>query len=93
MTCKDCVHYEVCHLVVSLHMDADEFTGKEYNDLETSCSHFQNNSCFAEVVRCKDCIYAFRKIGTAYVINCLKLEKEMFVERFCSYGERKINDA
>lgn len=70
-------------MVVSLHMDADEFTGKEYNDLETSCSHFQNNSRFAEVVRCKDC----RNWDNG---DCYRIELTN-PNDFCSYGERMEN--
>ena len=41
MTCKDCVHYQMCHSI----------------DLDAPCVAFKNKADFVEVVRCKDCIH------------------------------------
>ena len=43
MTCKDCIHYEVCE------------NGQWY---ETPCVHYKNKADFVEVVRCQDCTHS-----------------------------------
>ena len=73
MTCKDCIHYELCQH----HID-------EETSLSASrCRRFKNKADFVEVVRCKDCTewdekececshwYGFRE------------------NDFCSYGEKR----
>lgn len=45
-----------------------------------------------EVVRCKDCIYAYRIDGPREEYDCRKMSafaKFFGPEHFCSYGERK----
>lgn len=49
MTCKDCVHYEVCE---------DVFLKRriEVGELQLcDCENFISKSSFVEVVRCKNC--------------------------------------
>lgn len=52
MTCRDCVHYEVC-------AENDAMLGEKTIDkikgVETHCEMFKPKSRFVEVVRCKDC--------------------------------------
>ena len=48
-----------------------------------------------EVVRCKDCIYAYRIDGPREEYDCRKMSafaKFFRPEHFCSYGERKDGD-
>ena len=42
MTCRDCIHYDICLL------------SHEEDDYK-KCFHFKNKADVVEVVRCKDC--------------------------------------
>lgn len=44
MTCKDCIHRNVCKAY-------------EPEEPECICNHFKNKADFVEVVRCPECIY------------------------------------
>lgn len=84
MTCKDCIHYEVCqyHITEETDMTIDE------------CGKFKNKSDFVEVVRCKDCkhYHSYLTIGgffrreCVFDEECVTLVHEM---HFCSCGERR----
>ena len=102
MTCKDCVHYDVCQY----HID------EETDMTITECGRFINKADFVEVVRCKDCMHS-REFDKHCEINrfahrhCAmdrgeeiknvwhkykKYYKDYSVvdyDGFCSYGERK----
>lgn len=55
MTCKDCLHYMACKTLLESQgyvVDGDGL------DADTRCETFQNKADFAEIVRCKDCLYA-----------------------------------
>lgn len=71
MTCKDCVHVEMCHLE-RCYQD-DRFEHKY--EIETHCEEFKNKADFVEVVRCKDCIHA-----TEFDQHC---ELNRFAYRHC----------
>lgn len=52
MTCKDCIHYDVCQEYL--------FKCAEHGEAErllNPCRKFKNKADFVEVVRCKDCEY------------------------------------
>lgn len=52
MTCKDCIHYDVCVIVEnSANKDKEDYY------TEFGCDDFKNKADYVEVVRCKDCIY------------------------------------
>ena len=82
MTCKQCLHDEVCN--VQGYVDTDE------------CCCFRDKDDFVEVVRCEKCkhkvdycnrimcgrlMYRFRE-GVGGLVATIP-------EHFCSYGERK----
>lgn len=46
-----------------------------------------------EVVRCGQCKHATDDIIVEGVCYCHKIQQGMFVDGFCSYGERKCEDA
>ena len=89
MTCKDCIHVDVC----------EEWHNQE---MQRACyygEYFKNKADFAEVIRCKDCkhFYAYTYNGKVLRMECrlrslgggigtVTLESE---NDFCSYGERK----
>lgn len=94
MTCKDCVHFEVC---------AYDNATTEYSRL---CAFVKPKADFVEVVRCKDCKHG-RPIDKTkspekyYKDGCVVCECEDVVgdepmiylpNHFCSYGERKEKD-
>lgn len=82
MTCKDCVHYNVC----GYHIDEETFMTTE------ECSHFKNKADVVEVVRCKDCkhyktdSYYCQKTKQGYCEfdNTVKQK-----QGYCNYGERR----
>ena len=46
MTCKDCIHGEVC---------LQQYSGLNQDQMFAECKKFKNKADFVEVVRCKDC--------------------------------------
>lgn len=81
MTCKDCIHIDVCVAYTP-------------TDLYHTCSSFKNKTDFVEVVRCRDC--KFYTIGDyrcdhpeMYGEDCYDFWLETNEDDFCSYGERK----
>ena len=90
MTCKDCIHYEVCATKeekISLATKVKELVADNF-----TC--FKNKADFVEVVRCKDCKYG--------ELDDPALPNQRFCRHngcdwnnenhFCSYGERKKNN-
>lgn len=56
MTCKDCIHIDVCNEHERLMLTVDNLYELMYQEgVEKSCKHFKNKADFVEVVRCKDC--------------------------------------
>ena len=45
-----------------------------------------------EVVRCGQCKHATEDIMVEGVCYCHKIQQGMFLDGFCSYGERKCED-
>ena len=78
MTCKDCVHYDVCQY----HID------EETPFSVTECNNFKNKSDFVEVVRCKDCKHLHRVHSCVYRVDGVGY-KNVSPDDFCSYGEQK----
>lgn len=85
MTCKDCVHYDIC--VFCLRGNENE-----------KCLHFKNNANVVEVVRCRDC--KWYEEGKLLSPNkfCFRLKHptedrkigyNYAPDDYCSYGERK----
>lgn len=81
MTCKDCIHVDVC----------EEWHNQE---MQRACyygEYFKNKADIVEVVRCKDCKYCFDAImggmWCEHPDNIMPLGSNP--DDFCSYGERK----
>lgn len=100
MTCKDCLHYDVCGGYTPTDLDRDVFDycregrADEIPDIEEWCSGFKDKSCFPEVVRCGGCIWWEERDRNGFVGRCNNplngLTNEFSDdEDFCSYGERK----
>lgn len=80
MTCKDCIHYDVCLP-----------NSAAYGHKLKPCSKFKNKADFVEVVRCKDCKHykPYDKPVEDFDGKCTVRECETDENEFCSYGERK----
>ena len=82
MSCKDCVHYDVCQYHI------DEETDMTINE----CGKFKNKADFVEVVRCKDCEHGHWNQETLFgrcVDFCDYTDLRIDKEHFCSYGQKK----
>ena len=80
MTCKDCIHYNVCQY----HID------EETDMTVAECGNFKNKADFVEVVRCKDCKhYTSKESCTCYQWLYDDIDLAVLPDDFCSYGERK----
>ena len=84
MTCKDCVHYDVCYLIE--HYGADE-------DKACVCKYFKNKADFVEVVRCKDCKKAIGEHPLLDEKFCVIHDCSVPEDYYCASGERKDKDA
>lgn len=85
MTCKDCLHYDVCYHI--------EHYGR-LTETEEPCGGFKNKADFVEVVRCKDCKNYKPQAKSAhwnsekrYCCRCATVK--VSDNDFCSYGQRK----
>ena len=77
--CKDCIHYEACGYHITEETDMS---------VEDCARGFKDAENYAEIVRCKDCIYA-HKLGEGDFLGCSfyrELHKE---DDFCNYGKRR----
>ena len=92
MTCKDCIHNDLCfdngtHFIRYV-------KGEDKENAETKCpfKHFKNKADFVEVVRCKECKHS-RKQDKVFGITDYRCSKHniscLSPYDFCSYGEWK----
>ena len=90
MTCKDCIHHDLCFDNGTLFI---RFTaiGRKAENVETNCpfKNFKNKADFVEVVRCKDCKYWTTENDGC----CTNLRALVLVENenkdFCCRGVRR----
>lgn len=90
MTCKDCIHFEVC--------DSGRHIGEYIEDdgvytegVENECETFKNKADFMEVVRCEKCFKAQEmgeRWGEQYKYFCKRHHSYVLANDFCSYGEK-----
>lgn len=90
MTCKDCIHYDIC----VFHLKGNE---------NEKCLHFKNNADLVEVVRCKDCEHweatddgvswnnKGRTDGACERLWSIHYAERHFTEQdhYCGYGRHK----
>lgn len=82
MTCKDCLHFDVCQAL--------EDSGQISKIYPSQCGCFKDKSHFVEVVRCKDCALRGREdCAMFYRCDCGEQHTWECDNDFCSYGERK----
>ena len=75
-TCKFCFHFGVCDILDPLHGGVP-------------CDKFIPAADVVEVVRCGQCKHATEDIIVEGVCYCHKIQQGMFLDGFCSYGERR----
>ena len=78
MTCKDCIHNQVCDMPIIT-------DGRKNAD---NCGRYKNKADFVEVVRCKDCRHYEADIICEGVGYCNEHQRGMRENNFCSYGEK-----
>ena len=96
MTCRDCMHYEVCEYHEDLYIEID-ITGEQektiyLSNVENKCDHFKNKADFVELpCMCKDCKH-FKFINIGGLVGVCNLDddsqRSVGLEDYCSYGER-----
>ncbi len=86
MTCYDCIHFDNC-----LDNEKTRYYGTNIacDNVEERCKFFKNKSNFIEIIKCKDCKHATEDIMIEGVCYCHKIQQGMFLDGFCSYGERR----
>lgn len=75
MTCKDCIHSEIC---------LEQYSQLNPDTMFNECKKFKNKADFEEVVYCENC-ESYN--GHRY---CKYSEMPVLDKDFCSYGERKV---
>ena len=83
MTCKDCVHDDVCE-----HWKNSVFGSDALYPKENDCEHFKNKADFVEVVRCGKCRYCDEEGRCENPVNGL-IREYVTHNDFCSYGKRR----
>ena len=82
MTCKDCIHFDVCFYY------GEKAIRDNTPNAEIGCDNFKNKADYAEVVRCGNCKFAYKNrfLGEHY---CEKTNTKIKQIHFCSLGKRK----
>ena len=89
MTCKDCIHIDVCNEHERPMLTIDNLYELMYQEgVEKSCKHFKNKADFVEVVRCVKCehwiYWADEKRCSCDLHHTYTIRDD-----YCSFGERK----
>lgn len=83
MTCKYCIHFDVCKKDHRRHFPDEVIT-------PACCKHFKDKNRFISPIFCKDCFYFEKdKNGKHYCSNSNGVGGDVADLDFCSYGERK----
>ena len=79
MTCKDCIHSEIC---------LEQYSQLNPDMMFSECKKFKNKADFVEVVRCDNC-YLQGHCIVEDTFNTARMADSM---KFCAVGKRKKND-
>lgn len=100
-SCKDCLHYDVCGSITAL-IQRVIIAGDKANE---RCELFKPTADVVEVVKCKDCKHRGDFGCPMYREEDIEWDDDGYTEcdiiihdltkddYFCSYGERKENEA
>ena len=85
MTCKDCIHYDMCDFWVveeNINIPCETVYNK---------NRFLDKSKFVEVVRCKDCKHWLKDVVgcTEFVGYCERANWTVGATGFCVYWSRR----
>ena len=81
--CTECVHYGVCKVLVG---EQQIRIADKACSFAENCVAYKNKESFAEVVRCKDCVY--NENGTCTHSEYFD-DTKYRPDYFCADGERK----
>ena len=85
MTCKDCLCSDVC---IETRDQIQMLAYQSRNDVEKVCSNFKDKSRFAEICRCKDCLYFEYKVGSYGICEHWHTNsQDIFDLNYCGYAE------
>ena len=82
MTCKDCMHIDVCEIA-----DNKEYLNEDCK--KADCPKFKNKADYVEVVRCDKCVYYDPLYGNGKIGICTHLQSKRNLkhdEDYCSLG-------
>ena len=88
MTCKDCIHIDVCVM-------HEHYNDCEKEVAESGCDHFQDKADFVEVVRCGECKHLKVYNTNSIYAYCKKTHLAFFPfemdtrTHYCGLGERR----
>lgn len=86
MTCKDCIHHDICQDDYELGYLFKDENGNYFTD---DCEHFKNKADYAKVVRCKNCTIPHNKWTGCPKLNGLIPPPDFY----CGNGERRTDNA
>ena len=96
MTCKDCVHENVCNKLCPkglLPYKSNKYPAEKF------CLEFTSKSDYVEVVKCKDCKHWNERENECkndYVVTDneggASFSLNFYLDDFCSYGERRTDN-
>lgn len=104
MTCKDCLHGDMCEGYIPTDLDRDvwhycrEGRADQIPDIEERCSSFKDSTNYVEVVRCKDCVHWIHmEDGFGDCTNNRfhldgHADPTMKADDFCSCGKRRTDN-
>ena len=87
-TCKDCIHFNNCLSYGKTRYYYGEISA--CNDVQERCKYFRDKQNFAEICRCKDCLYFEYKIGSYGICEYWHTNNQdtfIFDLNFCGYAE------
>ena len=102
MTCRDCIHYDVCEITITDESFTDD-APQEIKDMfsPNGCKHFKNKADYAEVVRCKNCVDYIPDADLDHEQLPNDLEADGYCDNwlkytdahcFCSSGRKKMKE-
>lgn len=97
MTCENCIHHDVCNEHHKLILTVDSLFELIYQyGVQYSCKSFKNKADYAEVARCKDCVFRHLDPDFASGKYCSlrNVNGGLFCEDddYCSYGKRETGN-
>lgn len=92
-SCMECIHFNPCNMHGNIIVEKPT-EGNDWglhNEVEKECKYFTPTADVVEVVRCRECKFAYKNrfLGEFY---CEKTNHKIKQIHFCSYGERRTDN-